>query len=292
MDDPHFNKAWICRICNSHFAPDGKGHGAIGRHVATEHIGIPITDAIVGLVDANTGEVLVRGWGPQTLKKARRDGIITDKPDTPSERPKPKKAAKDEARVPVMPMLADPGEQEEDAKPAALSKSRASRKKTVNPPRKPAAERVGTPQKLKVPPPNEDLMFEEDDEALEREEIAAFRARAAEELADDAEAIPKVTKDMTPKEKRMVRAAATIENLKGRTVMQGLDIPRHVELIFVEATGTWPDLYPNSKEGFSAFLLDFVTAAAVFIRMPIGLITARETAARWVDVLHKEADVG
>lgn len=72
---------WYCAECDKIFDGDGKGHNEIRRHVEAMH-DIKVAQAVTGLVDRATGDVVVTGWGPRVLDKARRLGFITDKPSS------------------------------------------------------------------------------------------------------------------------------------------------------------------------------------------------------------------
>ncbi len=72
---------WYCAECDKIYDGDGKGHNEIRRHVEAMH-DTKVSQAVTGLVDRATGEVVVTGWGPRVLDKARRLGFITDKPSS------------------------------------------------------------------------------------------------------------------------------------------------------------------------------------------------------------------
>lgn len=73
--------AWVCDLCEAAFEPTGAGHAEIQIHIRDEHDAKPGGGNCRGLVDVETGEVIIPGWGPRVLGKARKEGYVPPKDD-------------------------------------------------------------------------------------------------------------------------------------------------------------------------------------------------------------------
>lgn len=68
--------AWVCD-CGEQFPVEQSGYNAAQNHQRSEHEGA--SGVILGVMDTDSGELVVSGFGPRVLKKAQDEGYITRK---------------------------------------------------------------------------------------------------------------------------------------------------------------------------------------------------------------------
>ena len=83
--DGEFPYAWQCGQCGQLFSADGHGYSDVSKHASLAHDMRP-GEAVAGVVHVDTGQVVVKGWSPQVLIKARKAGYCSDG-ETPAPRP-------------------------------------------------------------------------------------------------------------------------------------------------------------------------------------------------------------
>ncbi len=68
----------MCSECSAVFEPTGTGYNDINLHVRNEHDSLP-SILVKGVVDLDTGQLLVKGWSPKVLTEARAKGFVQQK---------------------------------------------------------------------------------------------------------------------------------------------------------------------------------------------------------------------
>lgn len=69
--------AWVCGLCEEEFDAADQGYYRAQQHQSTEHAGEH--GVIRGIIDTDTGEVVVPGFGPRVLQKAQKEGYVPGK---------------------------------------------------------------------------------------------------------------------------------------------------------------------------------------------------------------------
>ena len=72
--------AWRCGECGEDFEGSGPGMSAAFKHSTEDH-GMRPAQCIVGVVDRNTGDIVLPGCGTQVLIKGRKLGFLMENPN-------------------------------------------------------------------------------------------------------------------------------------------------------------------------------------------------------------------
>jgi hypothetical protein len=66
--------AWACGLCDATFPVEQRGYYSAQQHQQNEHAGQH--GVIRGIVDLDSGEVVLPGFGPRVLAKAQKEGLV------------------------------------------------------------------------------------------------------------------------------------------------------------------------------------------------------------------------